>query len=295
MSLVRTLFRENPMMIEITRFRRKFFGGSTSALNTVIVTLAGLIYLGVVALVWNYREEADPLVIVILQTGILTIMAPAMLYSSIAGERERRSWDFLLVAPVTQAQIICGKFAGAATAILVTAGLFLLPVGIGFAFSQTYTAPNYGYPTSDWAPPSTWSRMGDLVEAELLSVAWAMLVCAVTIFFSARCRRGFIALGTTLAFLILGIIVWPILVSSAGFRGLERELVYFLHPFWNLAQIAANGAPMRNDYEADFSWLHGIPQTLIYLGLSVVFLVWAERTLRFADNEVKFIPRRNDA
>ena len=83
--------------------------------------------------------------------------------------------------------------------------------------------------------------------------------------------------------------------ASAGFSGLERELIYFFHPFWVLAQISTGGTGDLREYQANFGWLHGFPQTLIYLAFTVIFLVWAERTLRFADNEVKFIPRRNDA
>ncbi len=292
MSLIQTLFTENPMMIEITRFRRKFFGGSANTMNSVIVVLAGVVYLGLVMLVWTYRESADPLMLVLLQTGMFTLLAPAMLYGSIAGERERRSWDFLLVAPVTQAQIVCGKFMGAASAILAAAAAFLLPIAIGVVFYRPFgLTPFSGEVT---ASKGMASMMGDLFEAELLSIAWAFLVCAITIFFSARCRRGFIALGAVLCLLVASLIVWPILVASAGFSGLERELIYFFHPFWVLAQMTTNGAESRQ-YQADFGWLHGVPQTLIYLGFTAIFLVWAERTLRFADNEVKFIPRRNDA
>jgi len=76
-------------------------------------------------------------------------------------------------------------------------------------------------------------------------------------------------------------------------RAIPAALVYFFHPFWNLSQIAIGGR--MNEYSANFSWLHGIPQTLIYLGFTVIFLIWTERTLRFADNETKFIPRRQDA
>jgi ABC-type transport system involved in multi-copper enzyme maturation permease subunit len=287
MSLIKNLFTENPMMIEITRFRRKFLSGRGTSLNSVIVAMAGLIYMGIVALVWTYREAANPIILIFLQTGILTLIAPAMLHGSIAGERERRSWDFLLVAPVTHAQIVCGKFMGAAAAILATALVFLLPIGIGVGFYQTY-----------YYDPSGSSNMGsvniwNLFQAELLSVTWALFVCAITIFFSARCKRGFIALGTTLAFLIAGLIVWPILIGSAGLLGQETHLLNFFHPFWALTQI--EGVNMGRDDMMGWRSLYGFPQSFIYLGLTAVFLAWTERTLRFADNEVKFLPKKKDA
>ncbi|MBN9502408.1 MAG: ABC transporter permease [Armatimonadetes bacterium] len=293
-KLFRTLVTENPMMIEITRFRRKFFGGSASAINTVIVGLAGVIYLGLVALVWNYRESASPIMLILLQTGFFTLMAPALLYNSIAGERERRSWDFLLVAPVTQAQIIMGKFMGAATAILCAAVAFLLPIGIGVAYYQPYVGGYYGG-GFDVVQRSFLANINDILEAELLSISWGLLLCAITIFFSARCRRGFIALGVTLAFVLTTVIMWPVLVSSLAMSGLEREVAYFLHPFWVLSMMFREGGGYDREMVASFDWLHGIPQILLYLGFTIAFLVWAELTVRFADNEMKFIPKRKDA
>lgn len=287
MSLVKTLFTENPMMIEITRFRRKFFSGRGSALNAVVVGLCGVIYLGIVALVWNYREAANPIILVFLQTGIFTLLAPAMLHGSIAGERERRSWDFLLVAPVTHAQIVFGKFMGAAAAILSTAAVFLLPIAIGVLFYKPYPyGMGYNYSGSYQVEPGV--NIWNLLLAEVLSIVWALLVCAMTILFSARCRRGFIALGTTLALLIFGLIVWPILIASSG-PVQEMNLLNFFHPFWALTQIESANAN-RGDI-AGWQHLYGFPQILVYLGLTTVFLFWTERTLRFADNEVKFLPK----
>jgi ABC-type transport system involved in multi-copper enzyme maturation permease subunit len=285
MSLVKTLFTENPMMVEITRFRRKFLGARGGSLNSVIFAMCAIIYVGIVALVWNYRDAADPLILVFLQTGILTLLAPALLHGAIAGERERRSWDFLLVAPVSHAQIVCGKFMGAAAALLACSAVFLLPIAIGVVF----------YEPSSWAYNSGFERRGSnvwpLIQAELLSVTWGLLVCAMTIFFSARCRRGFIALGTSLAFLVVGLIVWPILIGSAGLLGAEGFIFNFFHPFWAITQLESGG---RNP-DSISAGLYGLPQVFTYIGLTAVLLAWTERTLRFADNEVKFLPQKKDA
>jgi ABC-type transport system involved in multi-copper enzyme maturation permease subunit len=286
MSLLKSLVTENPMLIEITRFRRKFFGAGSSAANSVLVALSGLIFLGLMAVVWSNRESANPIILVMLQTGIFTLLAPAMLHGSIAGEREKRSWDFLLVAPVTQAQIIFGKFMSAAMAILACAALFMLPIGIGVIFYKPYS---YGY--GNVADESGWS-FWNLIEAELLSVSWGLVLCAMSIFFSARARRGFIALGTTLAILVASLIVWPILTVSAGLTGDSGGFLNFFHPFWALTQIES-----ANHNRAGFTSgaYYGFPQILIYLAMTAVFMAWAERTLKFADNEVKFIPKHKDA
>lgn len=287
MSLVKDLFTENPMMIEITRFRRKFIGGRGNSVNAVLFAMSAIIYVGIVGLVWSFRDSANPIIIIFLQTGLFTLLAPAMLHGAIAGERERRSWDFLLVAPVTHAQIVCGKFMGAAAAIVPCTAAFLFPIAIGVAFYEPY---RFGV-----AGPleNTGVNIWNLFLAELISVTWAFCICAMTIFFSARCRRGFVALGTVLAFLIAGLIVWPILVTTAGGYAIEGNLLNFFHPFWSLAQIEM--ASNRSIEDQLWSRLYGLPQVLVYIFMTVVFLGWTVQTLRFADNEVKFLPKKHDA
>lgn len=77
---------------------------------------------------------------------------------------------------------------------------------------------------------------------------------------------------------------------------MELHLLNFFHPFWALAQIAVAGSPEISYTDSGaFSWMFGIPQILVYLGLSLVLLAWTERTLRFADNDVKFLPKTKDA
>ncbi len=285
MKIARMLFTENPMMIEITRFRRKFLGGGNT-LNAVVLAMCGLIYLGILALVWNYREAAHPIGIVFLQTGLFTLLAPALLHGAIAGERERRSWDFLLVAPITQAQIVCGKFMGAAAAILVCAAFLLVPILIGVVFYQGYAYDHTG------ASIRTGANLWNLALSESLSISWGLMVCAMTIFFSARCKRAFIALGTVLALLVGSLIVWPILTVSATL-GSPDTLLNFFHPFWALTQIEDSSQPFRE--ETLRNGLYGLPQIFVYIGMTAVFLAWTERTLRFADTEVNFLPKQKNA
>ena len=285
MKLFATLFTENPMMIEITRFRRKFLGGG-NALNGVILAMCGLIYLGLLALVWNYREAAHPIAIIFLQTALFTLLAPALLHGAIAGERERRSWDFLLVAPITHAQIVCGKFMGAAVAILVCAAFLCIPMLIGVVFYENYS---YSYTGASTRSGIDFFKM---LQAELLSISWGFVVCAMTIFFSARCKRAFITLGTVLAILVGSLIVWPILTVSAT-MGSPDSLLNFFHPFWTIAQMEVASRPYREDLVP--AGIYGFPQIFTYVAMTIVFLAWTERTLRFADAEVKFLPKHKDA
>ena len=148
------LVLKNPMLIEIQRFRRRFlsFSGSNT-MNSAVLALCLVCYAGLVLIVLQARGNISPLVIVMFQTGIFTIFAPGMLHGAIAGERERRSWDLLLVAPISKAQIVVGKFIGAMAALGIASVLFLFPILIA---AVSYRGTNWN----------------DLFEAEAVSLSW---------------------------------------------------------------------------------------------------------------------------
>lgn len=260
----RTLFSDNPMLIEVKRYRRKILGGSRpSGANIAFLTLFAVCYLGLLLIVGNGNGSIPPITVVILQTGLFTLAAPALLNASIAGEREKRTWDLLMVAPVTPAQVMIGKMAGAMMNLLIGAGLFLLPI---FICAVSYSSTDYG----------------NLLLAELNSLAFAVFCCAISLFFSARCKRPFTALAMALGLLLVGTVVYPILLASLGLTDqVSMDLLLIFHPFVAEASLVA---PLH-----EVSYTAPVLQVFVFLGLAVVVLVWTERTLTFSDNEVRFI------
>ncbi len=278
-SLWRTLVTENPMLIEMERFRRRFLSmGGGKALNATVIALLAVCYAGLLMLVLNMRGDMPPMPLLFLQTGLFVLIAPNLLHSSIAGEREKRTWDLLLVAPITKAQIVVGKFFGALAALGVGAALFAVPLLIA---AVTYDSPYDG--VNYW----------DLLLAQGVSLSFAVLVCAFTIFVSARVKRGFMALGVTLGALFVGLVVAPglmsVLVSSTGGGG-AMDMLLFLHPMWVLTRMFA-GQDGNSSLMFFPSSLYGGIHILLYLAFAAGFLVWAERTLHFAENEVRFLPQ----
>ncbi|RYG22488.1 ABC transporter permease [bacterium] len=276
-SLIDSLVLDNPMKIEIARFRRRFLGFGGSGVNNAVLVLILLCYTGMVMLVVNLRGDMPPIPIVMFQTGLFCFFGPAMLHGSIAGERDRRSWDLLLVAPITKAQIVAGKYLGAMAALAVGAAAMALPIVLA--------AVAYGK-----------TSFYDLMLAEAVSLSFCMLVCAWTIFISARVKRPFMALGATLGTLVLGLAVLPALFASLtmGDR-FTMEMMVYLNPFSALTFLTmAENMGLNGSYDPENFIplaLYGIPQVLIYLGLSAGLLVYAEKTLHFPENEVKFIPQ----
>lgn len=275
MSLWQALVGENPMLIEVRRYRRRMLGGGRpSGINIAVLTLGAVCYVGLLMVVGNGNGSIPPIAIIMIQTVIFTLAAPAILNNSIAGEREKRTWDLLLVAPVTKAQIMIGKFAGAMTNLVLGAALFLLPVFIcAVSYRQTDT----------WA----------LFLAEIDSLAFAVLACSLSIFFSARCRRGFTALAVSLGMLLVGLVVYPILVASVSSYSDRntQEIFMIFHPFYVQSNLMSIG--IFNPDRVGSPIGDAVLQICVFVGLSIVALVWTERTLTFSDNEVKFLPARH--
>ncbi|HWA82683.1 MAG TPA: ABC transporter permease subunit [Fimbriimonadaceae bacterium] len=272
MSRFQDLFVENPMLIEVRRYRRRMLGGG-KGVNIAFLTLGTVCYIGLLLVVGSADGGVPAIAIVMLQTGVFALGAPAVLNNAIAGEREKRTWDLLLAAPVTKAQIMIGKFAGAMTNLLLGAVLFLLPM---FICAVSYRDTDYVA----------------LIWAEMDSIAFAVLACALTLLFSARCRRAFTALGVSLGMILLGLIVYPTMIEAfGGADSTARDFLMTFHPFY--VQEKLMNQRYIHDPIAQAPAGQAVFQIVIFLCLAAVLLVWTERTLTFSDNEVKFLPKQH--
>jgi len=271
MSIWQALSRENPMFIEVRRYRRRLFGaGRTTGLNIAFLTLGAICYVGLLMVVGNGNGMIAPQWMVVTQTILFTLAAPIALNNAVAGEREKGTWDLLLVAPVTKAQIMVGKFAGAFTNVLYGTVLFLLPI---FICAVSYQQTDYGA----------------LLLAELDSLSFALFACAISLFFSARCRRPFTALGMSLGAMVLGLVIYPMLLTMLGVEGDSNFSFFFaLHPIVVESLLAE---PPRGDSAMVSPFLLAGVQIFTFIFLTFVTLVWTERTLTFSDTEVKFLPK----
>lgn len=277
------LITQNPMLIEITRFRRRFLSfAGPNQVNAAVFALVLICYAGIIMAVVSGKGEIPPVSLIMFQTLLFAFFAPAMLHNAIAGEREKRTWDLLLVAPISKAQIVAGKFIGAVSALGIGAAFFLAPIAIS---AMTYKK----------------STFGEIFEADLISLSFGVFCCALTLFFSARVKRGFMALAVTLGVLIIAFGAFPALISVL-FMGssADQNVIMYLHPGMPLARILQIGAMRGNAWDMSNSDLAissvymGVPHILTYLGLSAVALGWTENTLQFPENDVKFLPKGRD-
>jgi hypothetical protein len=174
--------------------------------------------------------------------------------------------------------------------------LFLLPT--------LFTALTY---KGDWNAYASGTEGGvsgtyALIGQEIISVTFAMMLAAMALLFSARCRRSLMALGIVLVALFLGLVAFPMLLAIL-FQGSGMEdFVNVFHPFMAINRLeelrhfnSMSGYGGVDDYHLLGGIWYGFVQGFIYLLGTGLFLGWATKTVTYADGEKKFLPKKRNA
>ncbi len=298
--LWRQLVSENPMSVEVGRFRRRFLEGTRSRnLNTTILVLALVAYASLMVVLSNMSGELSPNSLIFVQTGVFVLLAPTFMYSAIAGEREKRTWDLLLAAPVTHAQIAVGKFLAGLAGLGATLVLFILPTlftSFTFDNERNYMVPDSGVPLAHGV-----SGTAAFANEEFISITFGIMLLAATLLFSARCRRSLMSLSVMLISLFAGLLAFPALITSFAYADAGNafmDVASFFHPFLAIEKIEElhrASVPQGMAFGLIQPWGFGVLQGILYLALTAVFLVWACKTVNFADGEKKFMPGKRNA
>lgn len=261
----RKLVLENPLHFEFKRGVRRFFGVSRSgALNTAVLALCVLFYAGLMLMVITYREFMSPIGIMYLQLFLLTFIVPSSLHATIAGEREKRTWDVLSVAPITNAQIVVGKLIGGFLMIAFIS-LLLLPATI-ISFRGDYEA-----------------TIGKVLAGQMVVLGFCMFLAALAVYVSSKAKRAFAAQLSIYALLILGLLVWPMFASVlSGYDSNAAPLLMF-HPYYALERVWSGGNSWSGSPQQYQSLFNGWNQLIMYLVLALILVLLTINTL--VDNE----------
>lgn len=261
----RKLVIENPLHFEFKRGVRRFFGVSRSgALNTAVLVICVLFYAGLMLMVISYREFMSPLGIMFLQLFLLTFVVPSSLHATIAGEREKRTWDVLSVAPISNAQIVVGKFIGGLLMIAFIS-LLLLPATI-ISFGGDYEA-----------------TLGKLIQGQFVVLGFCVFLAALSVYISSKAKRAFSAQLAIFAVLILGLLVWPMFASIVSGYNNEAAPLLMFHPYYALQRVWDTGMSWADTYQNYQPLFNGWNQLAVYLILATTLVALTIRTL--VDNE----------
>ena len=286
MNALNQLVFKNPMLIDARRFNRRFLGvGKGKGVSIAVIVGCFLLYGLLISVTVAYRQDLDPTLAIHLQTGLFCIVIVSVMQGSIAGEREKRTWDILMTAPVSGAQVVIGKFLMGVFVVLMIALFFAVPVAIP-AIAQG----------------KTW--MIRAFHGEVISLMFGVCLTSVALFVSSRSRRSFSALASTFGLMILGLIVYPGLVAlTTTDNPVLAEYLYSVHPFIAIDR-ASKGAIWVGNLSPDFSisaqqnlgWLaYGAVQTVVYLVVAVTCLALAANSMFLPEGVRKMKKRLKSA
>jgi ABC-2 type transport system permease protein len=167
------------------------------------------------------------------QLTLVSLFAPALAAGSVSGERERQTFDVLLVSRVTALGIIWGKLVAS------VAFMLLLILGALPLFAAVFLFGGIDFE--------------QFVVTQLLTVSTAVTIAAVSVFLSSAFRRTLpstvAAYGCTFAGLVGTFLVGSMLSILIAERQVSADVhpLEFSNPLYALFVVleSPNGAPMH--------------------------------------------------
>jgi hypothetical protein len=165
--------------------------------------------------------------LMMLQTLMVAVLAPAATAGAISSEREHQTLELLAVTPISSVAIVLGKLLSALAWVFVLILASIPVTAIVFVFGGV--APD------------------DMLRGYVVLFATVIGLGSVGIFFSALTRRTGASTGltfvTTLVLVVGSVFMWIFLsntsdVSSTGLRKQPPEALLYLNPFVAQADVA---------------------------------------------------------
>ncbi|MGE0001951.1 MAG: ABC transporter permease [Fimbriimonadaceae bacterium] len=270
MSTWRTLVADNPLLrLLLSSSVRTFTRSGLKSTATAVWLVVGVI-VSLAALAAYYAEFLAWQFLLLPLLAIVILIPLAVLHSSIAGEREKRSIEVLLVAPLSSAQIIVAKLSKGVLPVAISMVTFV-PIAAAIELGHI-GKPSAVQPLSAVPAGLTFTL------SMLLLVSSAALSAGVTMFVSSRSRTTAAALIGSLFVLLTWIVGSPILAGAvSGFGGTSGmdSAIMLANPFFTMGQLcldrsAAQSILVRNS----------LGLSVALLALSFALIVGAQYSLR---------------
>lgn len=225
------IFTENPILAKEMRSRfrsRKQTKANRIASAICISVVAGLLYyLGLASLFSpqsGFRgRDLYGISVIGFQLTLLILLTPSLAAGSITQEREQQTWNALLLSRLTASEIVFGKYAACLLPVLALLALFL-PIDI-----IATVVGGIGFPK--------------FIASHLLLLGTAVFYTAISLYFSWRSRRTFVATTSSLSiilFLVIGTFIlmglWQMAAVGRSVR-LEEFVPMWLNPYYAMADL----------------------------------------------------------
>jgi magnesium-transporting ATPase (P-type) len=251
--------------------------------NYTAIAILGFIYVWLLLAILRYREDMV-VELQCAQLAILTLAVPASLYAAVSGEREKLTWDSLIMTRLTPVQIIAGKLLWRLLLIAGIMALFTFPMLLcHFASGHFCTGDGCS------AGGDQRQSLRTIFGVQFATFAWSVLLAGLSFFASSKSRRPITTLSIITVALLAFLALTPILVAMFGGDAFWPQYNFspltilgsFLNqvnPFYRLMLDTGNAYQRGDDVWHDMAFSNAVP--FLYLGLAAVFFAGAHRTLR---------------
>jgi ABC-type transport system involved in multi-copper enzyme maturation permease subunit len=263
---------ENPVLSKEIRSRlraRRQSKASRVAAYVVVAFVVGILYYYGLAALFSSNSQSNGEGLYIFYTlgielTIILFLIPSLAAASITQEREQQTWNALLLSRLTAGEIVFGKFFAALLPALIILGLFF-PLKLLAAVAAGM--PLYRYFFSNF-----------------LLLATVAFFSALSLFWSWRCRRTFVAtsssFGTVLFFVIGTFILYGLFSVAVPRNGVSPEefAPLWVNPYmamWWVLENRSDNLPV------------GLTCLALYLLGTIVTLLYVTRRLTHGAKELE--------
>lgn len=247
--------------------------------HTAAGVVAGIFYLIFLLTVIPNASTVDAALFVYLMMIVLLIVIPITLHGVIAGEREKRSLDMLLSAPVTSAEIVWAKLhrarGMAAATVIFLGGPLLITLVSQMIRPSNFVVSNGGL------PPVVAAGFG---VASVLFAGFAS--GGITLLVSSRAKTAAASMMANLAVhfgLLAGFpFIMGVLATTTPFVRELGVLPWLMHPIGLLSASSpevAGQIPMLTDIPAWAILMLGASVWVLYTTIGFCCLQMAARRL----------------
>lgn len=233
------LIADNPAIKDSHRLPWLRMNPKTWSTNTIVsVCILVVTYIGLLTLALQGAQFLDATLFMYVCLTCCGFAPAVVLYGSIAGEREKRTIDLLLVAPVTTAQIITSKLLKIILPVISVIVLLVIPIVV-FAFVR----PRLGLTPIESGAPLVPAIFGTI----LICVTVSLFVTGLSMWVSGLNRTTAGALTGVLALLFVVYIVYP--VTAGVFSVVNKNFsdwMMVVHPFAAVNSLTATGQDRIN-------------------------------------------------
>ena len=241
----------------------------------VVLPIVYLVIARVLFINCSVRDGRDIFAVIAVgfQMAFAVLLAPTVTSGVITLEREKQTWNALLLSRLTSWEIVWGKLLGSVVPALAMQLIFI-PILIMAALKGGVT-------------------LGSFIEAEVFVVFCTFFYGIIGMFFSWLCRRTQLAAASAMATVMISVVASPVLlalwqsVTTTYQAKPETFIPLWTNPFYVMLQITgieANGTPLQ-------PWQNiGIPLFFYITSAFVGWLLTVVMLRRLSDGPPEMTP-----